>query len=106
MIPSVKKAKMDSLCPHREGGTGTPEPRTYSTNIQQARNRTRLEQAWRVSGGGKTELLGILEDLRLRLAVVNGQAREYSDDENIRRGVRRIHDLMKDMADRYRVSGC
>ena len=35
MIPSVKKAKMDS-------GTGTPDPRTYSTNIQQARNRIRI----------------------------------------------------------------
>ena len=72
-----------------------------TANLQRDRD---LERAWRVSGGGKTELLGILEDLHLRLAVVNGQAREYSDDENIRRGVRRIRDLMKDMADRYRVS--
>ena len=42
MTPSVKKAKMDSPCPHREDGTGTPDPRTYSTNIQQARNRIRI----------------------------------------------------------------
>lgn len=62
-----------------------------------------LERAWRISGGGKAELLGILADLYLRLAEVNGQATEYGGDSDIRRQVRRVRDLVTDMAGRYKV---
>ena len=73
-----------------------------TANLLRERN---LERAWRISGGGKAELLGTLADLRLRLAEVNGQATEYSEDADIQREVRRIRDLVKDMADRYKVGG-
>ena len=44
---------MDSPCPHRERGTGTPDPRTYSTNIQQARNRIRIRfNGWTLEDEG------------------------------------------------------
>ena len=62
-----------------------------------------LNRAWRVSGGGRTELIGLLVDLHSRLAEVNGQAREYADDGEIQEEVRRIRDLVMDMADRYKV---
>ncbi|MXY78737.1 MAG: hypothetical protein F4Y94_03365 [Chloroflexi bacterium] len=64
-----------------------------------------LDRAWRVSGGGRSDLLGLLDELHLQLAQVNGQAREYSADDEVRDGVRRIHLLVADMADRYRVDG-
>ena len=64
-----------------------------------------LERAWRVSGGGKTELLGILSGLHSRLAEVNGQAREYRENHEIQEEVRRVRDLVIDMAERYRVDG-
>ena len=64
-----------------------------------------LDRAWRVSGGGRDELLGLLSDLHLRLAQVNGQAGEYSSDGEVRDEVRRIHLLVLDMADRYKVDG-
>ena len=64
-----------------------------------------LERAWRVSGGGKTELLGILSGLYSRLAEISGQAREYRDDDEIREEVRRVRDLVDDMAERYQVGG-
>ena len=63
-----------------------------------------LNRAWRVSGGGRSELIGLLVDLHSRLAEANGQAREYSDDEEIQEEVRRIRDLVLDMADRYKIS--
>jgi len=62
-----------------------------------------LDRAWRISGGGRNDLLGLLSDLHLRLAQVNGQAREYADDEEIREEVRRICDLVNDMAVRYGI---
>ena len=66
--------------------------------------RTRdLERAWHVSGGGRIELLGLLTDLYSRLAEVNGQAREYTGDEEIQEEVRRIRDVVKDMAERYEI---
>ncbi len=64
-----------------------------------------LDRAWRVSGGGRSDLLGLLSELHLQLAQVNGQAREYSDDDEVRDDVRRIHVLVMEMADRYRVGG-
>ena len=54
-------------------------------------------------GGGKAELLGTLADLHLRLAEVNGQSTEYAGDSDIQRQVRRIRDLVVDMAARYKV---
>ena len=65
-----------------------------------------LERAWRVSGGGRIELLGLLADLHSRLAEVNGQAREYSEDAEVQDEVRRIRNLVFDMAERYKVGDC
>ena len=62
-----------------------------------------LDRAWRVSGGGREDLLALLTDLHSRLAEVNGQAPEYSEDDDVRGEVRRIHVLVSDMAERYRV---
>ena len=63
-----------------------------------------LDRAWRVSGGGREDLLGLLSDLHSRLAEVNGQAGEYAEDGEIRDEVRRIHLLVLDMANRYGVN--
>ena len=62
-----------------------------------------LERAWRISGGGRYELLGQLADLYSGLAEVNGKAPEYAGDDEIRAEVRRIHAVAMDMADRYRL---
>ena len=64
-----------------------------------------LERAWRVGGGGRIELLGQLSDLYSGLAEVNGKAREYEDDREIRQEIQRIHNLVMDMASRYGVNG-
>ena len=64
-----------------------------------------LERAWRVSGGGRDDLLGVLSDLHLRLAEVSGKAYEYVEDDDIKHRVRRIYDLVADMANRYQVDG-
>ena len=68
------------------------------------RNRN-LERAWRVSGGGRYELLGQLADLHTGLAEVNGKAREYAEDAEIRNEIRRISELVADMASRYGIDG-
>ena len=62
-----------------------------------------LERAWRISGGGRSDLLGLLSDLHLNLAQVNGQAREYAEDEEVREEVRRIYNLVVEMAERYGI---
>ena len=61
------------------------------------------ERAWRVSGGGRGDLLGLLADIHSRLAEVNGQAPEYRDDQDVKEDVRRIYILATDTADRYGV---
>ncbi len=63
-----------------------------------------LERAWRVSGGGREDMLASLTDLYSRLAEVNGKAPEYQDDEDVRDEVRRIHTVVNDMAKRYQVA--
>ncbi|MCY4625485.1 MAG: hypothetical protein OXC99_10870 [Chloroflexi bacterium] len=62
-----------------------------------------LERAWRVSGGGRNELLGLLADLHSRLAEVNGKATEYADDEEVKSEVGRIYRVVLDMAFRYKI---
>lgn len=62
-----------------------------------------LERAWRASGGGREDLLGVLADLYSRLAEVSGKAPEYEDDEEIRIEVRRVHAVVEDMGKRYRI---
>ena len=62
-----------------------------------------LDRAWRVSGGGREDLLALLTDLHSRLAEVSGRAPEYSADDDVREEIRRIHVLVSDMAERYRV---
>ena len=71
-------------------------------NLLRDRN---LERAWRVSGGGRYELLGQLADLHSGLAEVNGKAREYAEDDEVRDEIRRIHHLVMEMSTRYRVDG-
>ena len=71
-------------------------------NLLRDRN---LERVWRVSGGGRYELLGQLADLHSGLAEVNGKAREYAEDDEIRDEIRRIRALVTDMAGRYGVDG-
>lgn len=64
-----------------------------------------LERAWRISGGGRDEFLGLLFDLYLRLAEVNGQASEYAEDSEVKAQVRRVYVLVLDMGIRYGVDG-
>ena len=62
-----------------------------------------LERAWRLSGGGRDELIGALREIRLQLASVNGQAQDYLDDQVIKQGVLRIYNLATETAERYGV---
>ena len=62
-----------------------------------------LLHAYRVAGGGKTELLVLLKDSFARLVEANGQSYEFKDDSDVRVAVRRLVELMKDMADRYEI---
>ncbi|MDE2824182.1 MAG: hypothetical protein OXK79_11840 [Chloroflexota bacterium] len=62
-----------------------------------------LDRAWHLSGGGREELVTLLDDAYRALARVNGQAYEYADDEELRDEVRRVNDLVTDMAGRYGI---
>ena len=64
-----------------------------------------INRAWRTSGGGRDELLGVLHDIRLQLASVNGQATEYSEDTEICNTVQRVYRVAEDTARRYGVVG-
>lgn len=75
------------------------DPRALS-NLRSHRD---LDGAWHLSGGGRQELITLLDDAHRALAQVNGQALEYSEDVDLRAQVRQIRDLVMDMAGRYRV---
>ena len=60
-----------------------------------------LERAWRLIGGGRQELLALLESAYSRLAEANGQANEYREDEDVQREVRKVCALTTDMFERY-----
>ena len=60
-----------------------------------------LQRAWRIIGGGRKDLLGLLDGARTRLYEANGQATEHTGDEEIAREVQRIFDLVSDMHRRY-----
>jgi len=62
-----------------------------------------LKRAYRVAGGGKTELLVLLKDSLSRLVEANGQAYEFKGDEEVKANVKRLVDLVRDMASRYEV---
>ena len=62
-----------------------------------------LDAAWRSSGGGLTEVLATLRDLRRHLAEINGQAREFRDEPTVREQVERLYSLALDTAERYGV---
>ena len=70
-------------------------------NLIRERN---LELAWRISGQGKEEVLGTLSGIYSRLAEINGKAPEFSADDDVREEVRRIYELVLDMAGRYTVN--
>lgn len=60
-----------------------------------------LERAWRLIGGGRQDLLALLESAHSRLAEANGQASEYRNDDDVLQEVRRVGELAKDMLRRY-----
>ena len=60
-----------------------------------------LEQAWRRSGHGKTELLALLDDAYSRLSEASGKALEFADDQEFRTITRKIVRLTTDMAGRF-----
>ena len=62
-----------------------------------------LERAWRVSGGGRADMIGALVDIHSRLSQVNGQALLYSDDDQIKQEVHLVYKLAVDTAKRYGV---
>lgn len=69
-------------------------------NLLRDRN---LDRAWRVSGGGRADLLGLIDDIYLRLAEVNGQAPIYGNDDEVKEGLSRIYKIATDMAHNYEV---
>ena len=83
MIPSVKKAKMDSTYPHREGGTGTPNPRTYSTNIQQARRPGTTSIFVYASMAGPLEMRGRGPPLWGSLPPPSENLKRSNEQENV-----------------------
>ena len=62
-----------------------------------------LERAWRVSGGGRADMIGALVDIQTRLSQVNGQARLYRDDDQIKQEVLLVYELAVDTAHNYGV---
>ena len=77
--------------------------------LQDDRGRTNLlgerdlDAAYRLIGGGRTELLGLLNTARQRLAEANGQATEFCEDDEIRQEVQRICRLVMDMRKRFKL---
>lgn len=66
--------------------------------------RTRdLKRAYRVAGGGKTDLMAILRDSLVQLREANGQAYEFKSDGDVRESVRRLVELVSDMEKRYEL---
>lgn len=60
-----------------------------------------LERAWRVIGGGRKELLALLESAYSRLAEANGQAKQFCSDNDVQREVQRVCDLTNEMLTRF-----
>ena len=60
-----------------------------------------LDRAWRIIGGGRKELLSLLESAFSRLAEANGQAKEYRNDKDVQKEVRRVCDLTGEMLTRF-----
>lgn len=60
-----------------------------------------LDRAWRIVGGGRQELLALLEGAYSRLAEANGQAREFCDDNEVQLQVKRVRVLTEDMLVRF-----
>ena len=60
-----------------------------------------LKRAWRIIGGGRQEMLALLESAYSRLAQANGQAKEYYDDKDVLSEVQRVCDLTNDMLTRF-----
>ena len=62
-----------------------------------------LERAWRITGGGRQDLLALLESAHSRLAEANGQANEYLDDKFVLHEASRVWVVAKDMAKRFQL---
>lgn len=62
-----------------------------------------LHRAWHLIGGGRADLLTLLETAHQHLAEVNGRAKEYREDPEVKDEVRRIADLVADMQERYEL---
>ena len=68
------------------------------SNLLAERN---LDRAWRLMGGGRTELLGLIAGAYATLTQVNGQPSEIRRDEKIREKVRSVCELVEEIAERY-----
>ncbi len=66
-------------------------------------DRRDLQHAYRVAGGGKSELLVLLKDSYARLVQASGQAHEFKTDAEIKTEVRRLRSLVEEMAERYEI---
>ena len=62
-----------------------------------------LREAYRLIGGGRIELMALLNSAYSRLAEANGQAHQFRDDKKIRGEVERIVHLVEDMSMRYKL---
>ena len=71
---------------------------TACANLLRSRD---LASAWRISGGGRDALIGVLNEIHYQLASVNGQANEYALDDAIRQSVQRVCTLAQETAVRY-----
>lgn len=63
-----------------------------------------LDHAYRVAGGGRAEFLVLLRDSFSRLIEANGQAHEFKGDEEAKVVVRRLVELVRELAQRYELS--
>ena len=61
-----------------------------------------LREAYRLIGGGRKELMALLNSAYSRLAQANGQAQEFRGDKKILIEVERIRRLVKEMSKRYK----
>ena len=67
-------------------------------------NDRNLSEAYRLIGGGRKELMALLNSAYSRLAEANGQAHQFHDDKEIRGEVERIVGLVEDMSMRYKLN--
>ncbi|MDE2759001.1 MAG: hypothetical protein OXH90_01720 [Paracoccaceae bacterium] len=60
-----------------------------------------LERAWHMMGGGRQELVALLESAYIKLAQANGQAKQYKEDKEVCKEVKEIVSLVAEMSERF-----